>query len=113
MDTTVTTPSTPSTATPQVDERVTQHLRTLTQEAEALLKATARSGEEKFDATRDSLRATLEQMRSRLHELEVSTAAQVKRASHRADQAVHAHPYTAMGAAAVVGLLLGLLVSRR
>jgi ElaB/YqjD/DUF883 family membrane-anchored ribosome-binding protein len=111
MDTTTTTTSNPTTAT--TDDRVSQHLRALTDEAEALLKATARAGDEKYDATRERLRGELAHLRSRMSELEASAAARVKHAAHRTDEVVHAHPYAAIGAAAVSGLLLGFLLSRR
>lgn len=108
MDTTTTT--TNPTAT---DDRVSQHLRTLADEAEALLKASARVGDEKYDAARERLRAEVSHLRTRLSELEAAASGQIKRVAHRTDEVVHAHPYTAIGTAAVAGLLLGLLLGRR
>jgi ElaB/YqjD/DUF883 family membrane-anchored ribosome-binding protein len=106
MDST-TTPAKPA------EDRVSQHLRTLADEAEALLKSTARAGDEKFDAARERLHGELLHLRTRLADLEATAGANVKRAAHRADETVHAHPYAAMGTAAAVGLLLGVLLSRR
>ena len=109
-----TTTSTPNVGTPiPPDDRVSQHLRTLADEAEALLKATARAGDEKFDATRERLQGELAHLRTRVAEYETVAAARLKDAAHRSDQAVHSHPYAAMGAAAVLGLLLGTLLARR
>jgi ElaB/YqjD/DUF883 family membrane-anchored ribosome-binding protein len=109
-----TTTSTPNVGTPiPTDDRVSQHLRTLADEAEALLKATARAGDEKFDATRERLQGELAHLRTRVAEYETVAAARLKDAAHRSDQAVHSHPYAAMGAAAVLGLLLGTLLARR
>jgi ElaB/YqjD/DUF883 family membrane-anchored ribosome-binding protein len=108
---TTTTPTPPTTA--PTDDRLTHHLRTLADEAEALLKATARAGDERFDATRERLRSEITQLRGRLSELEAAAGAQVKAVAHRSDQAVHAHPYVAMGLAGAVGLLLGTLLARR
>jgi ElaB/YqjD/DUF883 family membrane-anchored ribosome-binding protein len=109
-----TTSPTPNVAgTSMSDERVSQHLRTLTDEAEALLEATARAGGEKVDATRERLRGELAHLRERLADIEAKAGARLKDAAHRSDQAVHTHPYAAMGAAAVVGLLLGTLLARR
>jgi ElaB/YqjD/DUF883 family membrane-anchored ribosome-binding protein len=108
---------TPSNATAPVtnapDERVAQHLRRLTDEAEALLKATARAGDEKFDATRERLRDEVQHLRARLGEMEAAAAARVRDAARQTDAAVHAHPYSAMGVAAAAGLLLGFLMARR
>jgi ElaB/YqjD/DUF883 family membrane-anchored ribosome-binding protein len=108
MDTpTTTNPSTPT------DDRMAQHLRTLADEAEALLKATARAGDTKVTETRERLRGEVAQLRSRLADLEAQAGTQLKSAAHRTDEVVHAHPYTAMGAAAAIGLLTGLLIGRR
>jgi ElaB/YqjD/DUF883 family membrane-anchored ribosome-binding protein len=107
MDTT-----TPSSAT-SADDRVSAHLRTLSDEAEALLKATARAGDEKVDAARERLQGELAHLRTRLSELESAAAARLKNAAHQTDATVHAHPYAAMGTAAAIGLLLGVLLSRR
>jgi ElaB/YqjD/DUF883 family membrane-anchored ribosome-binding protein len=105
------TPTTnPAAAT---DDRMAQHLRTLADEAEALLKDTARAGDEKMAATRQRLRGEVAHLRERLADLESQAGLQLKSAAHRTDEVVHAHPYTAIGAAAAIGLLAGLLIGRR
>ena len=48
-----------------------------------------------------------------LRRLEISAIDNAKRAARATDHAVHEHPYAAMGLAAGVGLLLGMLISRR
>lgn len=105
--------STSPNATLASDERASKHLQNLVDEADALLKATAKAGDEKFDATRERLRSEVTRLRERLHDFESRAAATVKNAAHRTDETVHAHPYAAIGAAAVAGLLLGFLLSRR
>lgn len=109
MDTSTTTnpSSTPT------DDRMAHHLRTLADEAEALLKATAKAGDEKVSETRERLRGEVAHLRERLSDLEAQAGTQLKTAAHRTDEVVHAHPYTAMGAAAAIGLLAGLLIGRR
>jgi ElaB/YqjD/DUF883 family membrane-anchored ribosome-binding protein len=104
---TTTNPSTPT------DERMAQHLRTLAEEAEALLKDTARAGDEKMVATRERLRGELVHLRQRLADLQTQAGTQLESAAHRSDAAVHAHPYAAIGAAAAIGLLVGVLIGRR
>lgn len=110
-----TTPTTsaPAASSTNADDRVAQRLRTLADDAEALLKATARAGDEKFDATRDRLRDELQHLRARLGELEADATERIRRAGRQTDEAVHAHPYTAMGAAAIAGVMLGFLLGRR
>ncbi len=104
---------TPSTAATSTDDRMAHHLRTLADEAEALLKSTARAGDEKVTEMRERLRGEVAHLRERLSDLEAKAGMQIKSAAHRTDEVVHAHPYTAMGAAAAIGLLAGLLIGRR
>lgn len=111
--TTTTTPASSSGIPPVPDERVSRHLRALIDEAEAVLKSVAHVGDEKFDATRDRLRDEVRHLRSRLYALEGRVASRVKTAARQTDEAVHSHPYAAVGAAALAGLLLGILLSRR
>lgn len=102
-----------ATSATTTDDRMAQHLRTLADEAEALLKDTARAGDEKMTATRERLRGEVAHLRQRLAELESQAGIHIKSAAHRTDEVVHAHPYTAIGAAAAIGLLAGLLIGRR
>jgi ElaB/YqjD/DUF883 family membrane-anchored ribosome-binding protein len=94
-------------------DSISAHLQALADEAEALLKATARAGDAKVDAARNRLADELENIRSRLVELEGRAERRMRVAAHRTDEAVHEHPYGAMGAAAAVGLLLGFVLGRR
>jgi len=103
----------PSSTISLPDDRMSQHLRNMADEAEALLKSTARVGEQKFDAGREQLRDELRHLRARMLDLEASAAASLKSAARRTDAAVHEHPYGAMGIAAAAGLLLGFLIARR
>jgi ElaB/YqjD/DUF883 family membrane-anchored ribosome-binding protein len=104
---------TPTTTATVNDDRMAHHLRTLADEAEALLKATAKAGDERVTETRERLRGEVAHLRERLSDLEAQAGTQLKTAAHRTDEVVHAHPYTAMGAAAAIGLLAGLLIGRR
>ncbi len=111
MDNNTSTTTTATTA--PTDDRLAQHLRRLTDEAEALLKATAHAGDVKFDATRERLRDEVQHLRRRLADLEAAASAQVRQAARRTDEMVHTHPYSSMGVAAAAGLLLGFLIARR
>jgi ElaB/YqjD/DUF883 family membrane-anchored ribosome-binding protein len=106
-------PTTASPSTTNTDDRVSQHLRALVDDAEALIKATARATDETYDSARSHLHDDLAQLRVRLTELESRAAGQLKVAAHQTDQTVHAHPYTAMGVAALVGVALGALMRSR
>lgn len=112
MDTTTTTSNPAATAKPAADN-ISTHLQALADEAEALLKASARAGDDKLSAARSRLADELAHIRTRLGELEGKAESRVKAAAQRTDETVHTHPYAAMGAAAAVGLLLGFVLGRR
>ncbi len=84
--------TTSTTSTTPTDERMAQHLRTLADEAEALLKDTARAGSEKLGASRERLRGELTHLRERLSDLETRAGARLESTAHRTDTAVHSHP---------------------
>ena len=105
--------NTTSTISTTSEDNVSQHLRALADEAEALLKATANAGDQTYEAVRARLREEMQRMRERLSELEAAAAAQVKYAARVTDETVHQHPYAAMGLAALGGLLVGVVLARR
>jgi ElaB/YqjD/DUF883 family membrane-anchored ribosome-binding protein len=111
MDTTTTT-SRPA-PTRAASDSIASHLQALADEAEALLKATARAGDEQVHTARARLADELHHLQERLADLEGRAATRIRATAHRTDEAAHAHPYAGMGAAAAVGLLLGFVLGRR
>ena len=57
--------------------------------------------------------ASLKSARERLANMDDAALAQVKEVAKSADEYVREHPWGAVGIAAVAGLLLGVLISRR
>ena len=100
----------PPDSTPQ---QASHNLRHMVDEIDTFLRAAADTGAQKFDAVRERMSLQVRQMRQQLDELNEAASVRVKRAAQQADQTVHAHPYTAMGMAAAVGLLVGYLSARR
>jgi ElaB/YqjD/DUF883 family membrane-anchored ribosome-binding protein len=94
-------------------ERLAHSLQQMVDEAEHLLKNAQRSGSEQFNAARDKFEAQLRSAKAELSQLEETAVYNARRAARATDQAVHAHPYTAMGIAAGIGLLIGMLIVRR
>ena len=81
----------------------------LAEDARALMTATADVAGEKVSEARKRLAAALERAKeiaSRVREKAVEGA-------KAADEAVHEHPYQAIGIALGVGAILGYLVARR
>lgn len=94
-------------------EKLLKDLQAVVEDAEALLHATASQTGDKIDHIRSKAKASLHQARSRLASVEDEALEQVREAAQSADDYVRANPWQAVGAAAGVGLLLGLLISRR
>jgi ElaB/YqjD/DUF883 family membrane-anchored ribosome-binding protein len=94
-------------------ERLAQDLRQIVSDADRFLATAAETGDSKFNELRDRLATQVEQMRSQIDELEGRAADKARLAVRATDEAVHTHPYGAMGIAAAVGLLVGFLAARR
>src|SRR5664280_2823747 len=98
-------------ATPR--ERLVKDLKALTRDAEDLLKATAGDVSEKAKAARERLGAALERAKSTCLNAQEQTIATAKAAAKKADTIIRDHPYESIGVAFGVGLLLGVLVTRK
>jgi ElaB/YqjD/DUF883 family membrane-anchored ribosome-binding protein len=84
-------------------------MSTLAEDARALMSATADVAGEKVGEARKRLAAALErgkEIYGRVREKAVEGA-------KAADEAVHEHPYQAIGIALGVGVILGFLIARR
>jgi len=84
-------------------------LRILSNDAEAILQATAGQTGDKMQEIRGRLAATLESAKASYRRLEEKTVAGAK----AADKTIREHPCESIGLAFGVGLLVGVLVGRR
>ena len=82
-------------------------------DAEALLKATAGETGERIAAARSRAEESLKAAKARLARLDSAVREQAKDAAKAADDLVHENPWAAIGAAAVAGVVIGVLISRR
>jgi ElaB/YqjD/DUF883 family membrane-anchored ribosome-binding protein len=94
-------------------EKLMNDLRTVIADAEEVLKVTADQASAGAAELRVRMQERLQQARHRLHDLQENAVARAKAAGHAADDYVHDHPWKAIGAAAGVGLIIGLLIGRR
>ena len=90
-------------------QAISHDMGQLAEDARALMVATADVAGEKVSEARQRLAAALE----RGQELCGRVKEKAVEGAKATDQAVHEHPYQAIGIALGVGLLLGYLVSRR
>lgn len=82
-------------------------------DTEALLKATANQSGDKLAEIRAKADASLRAVKARLAETEAALLARTRAAAKATDVYVHENPWKAIGAAASIGLVIGLLISRR
>lgn len=94
-------------------EHLATSLRELVSESEELVKHIQRSGGEQLQVARDRFETTLANAREELESMQDSAMRRARRAAKVADETVHQHPYASMGAAAAVGALIGMLITRR
>jgi len=94
-------------------EKLVSDLRLVIADAEELLRMTADQAGDKAAEVRGRVEDRLQEARGQLAELQNAALARVKAAGHVTDEFVHENPWKAIGAAAGVGLVIGLLISRR
>ena len=98
-----------NTETAQANERLTSNLKTVVQDAEELMKATAGQAGEKVAQARGRLAAAIESAEATYQRWEEKTVAAAK----ATDKTIRAHPYQSIGIAFGLGLLVGVLVARK
>lgn len=94
-------------------EKLVSDLRLVITDAEELLRMTADQAGDKAAEVRGRIEDRLQEARGQLAELQNAALTRVKAAGHVTDEFVHENPWKAIGAAAGVGLVIGLLISRR
>ncbi len=97
----------------EMQEQLVTDIKSVISDAEAVLSATADQAGEKVANLRARVQARLHDAKERLHDAEVLLVAKTKAAAQATDAYVHESPWTAIGIAAGVGLLLGLIIGRR
>ncbi|HUK05764.1 MAG TPA: DUF883 family protein [Burkholderiales bacterium] len=94
-------------------DKLVADLKVVVADAEELLRATASQAGEKVAAARERIQASLASAKVKLTEAERAALEKAKEAAKATDDYVHENPWRAVGIAAGVGLLLGLLIGRR
>ena len=90
-------------------DKLVADLKTLSRDAEEMLQATSGQAGDKMTELRGRLASTLESAKCTCRRIEEKAVAGAK----VADKTIREHPYESIGAAFGVGLLIGVLVSRR
>ncbi|HEY8888512.1 MAG TPA: DUF883 family protein [Gallionella sp.] len=95
-----------------VNDKLVQDFRAVVADAEELLRITAGQAGEKVVAARERIQENLVIAKARLNEAEFAMIEKAKFAAKATDEYVHDNPWTAIGVAASVGVVVGMLISR-
>lgn len=101
------------TANEVTKDKLVADLRVVMADAEELLRVTASQAGEKAAAARERIQASLSAARVKLTDAERLALDKAKQTAKATDEYVHENPWTAVGIAAGIGLVLGVLISRR
>ncbi|MFL6551215.1 MAG: YqjD family protein [Povalibacter sp.] len=94
-------------------DQLIEDLKTVVQDAEALLKATSAQTGEKIQEVRARAEESLRQAKERVTAVEQEALRRAREIADATEEYVRDNPWQSIGIAAGVGLVLGLLVSRR
>jgi ElaB/YqjD/DUF883 family membrane-anchored ribosome-binding protein len=97
----------------QVRGRMAGDIKTVISDGEDLLKAAVSMSGAGVTAVRDKLDEKLSSARARLADASRPAVDMARKSAAAADGYVHDNPWAVIGAAAVVGALIGFLASRR
>lgn len=80
---------------------------------ESLLKETAELTGEELSEAREKIQERVAEARESVVDMSSDLARRARKTAARANREVHEEPWKAVGTGAAIGLLLGLLLSRR
>jgi len=94
-------------------QQLVTDMKSVIADAEDMLHATADQAGEKVATMRARIQERLNGAKVRLGEAEAALIEKTRAAARATDTYVHESPWTAVGIAAGVGLLVGLIIGRR
>ncbi len=94
-------------------DRLVSDLKDVLNDVEMLMRQAANAGEEQAAELRHRAASALVQAQDKLVGLQRDVVRATRDAAYEADNFVHQNPWSSIGAAAAVGLLIGVLVARR
>lgn len=94
-------------------DKLVQDLKIVISDAEELLRATASTAGERVAAAREKVQDSLQRAKVKLAEVEDVIIDRGKEAARVTDEYVRDNPWRAVGIAAGIGVIIGMLISRR
>lgn len=92
---------------------VRNDMKTLVKDAQELFREASAASGEKAEELRAKGLTLLDTALEKAHEVQVAALEKGKAAAHTTDEFVHEHPWKSIGFAAGIGLVVGMLISRR
>jgi len=94
-------------------DQLINEFKTVVADVEALLKATADTGDSQLSELRAKTKESLSIAKERVIGIQTEMLAKTKAAAKATDEYVHENPWRSIGFAASIGVVVGLLISRR
>jgi ElaB/YqjD/DUF883 family membrane-anchored ribosome-binding protein len=94
-------------------EKLTADFGSVMSDIDALMSATTNKAEGEAKALRERIRDRLDGAKERIVDAQQEAAERIKKAADVTDDYVHDHPWQVVGAAAALGLAIGVLIGRR
>jgi ElaB/YqjD/DUF883 family membrane-anchored ribosome-binding protein len=94
-------------------EKLAADFRAVMDDIDALMTVTGKEAEGEVKALRARIRERMDGAKDKLLDVQHEAVQRAKDAATATDDYVHAKPWQAIGAAAAVGLALGVLIGRR
>ena len=94
-------------------DKLVSDMKVVVADAEELLRATAGVAGDRMAELRERIGLRLQDARVRLADAEAALVDRTKAAARATDEYVHDNPWQAVGVAAGIGLVIGLLIGRR
>ena len=102
-----------NTQTQDTRDRLVEDFKKVLQDTEELIKATASQTGDKVTAARARAEENLREARRKLDDMGNDVIARGKAAAKATDDLVHENPWQSVAFATAVGVMLGMLISRR
>ena len=97
----------------ETKDQLVSNLRRVISDAEDLLAATAGQTDSRVNELRARARENLNVAREKLADADAAVRARARQAATATDEYVHDNPWSSIGAAAALGILIGVLLGRR
>ena len=97
----------------ETKDQLVSNIRRVVSDAEDLLAATAGQTDSKITELRARAKENLSMAREKLADADAVVRARARQAAAVTDEYVHDNPWSSIGAAAALGILIGVLLGRR